>query len=151
MCGNMVSRYLFIDPSGGCFYTSPPLKRPHAILPPDLAAALRRVLLVQALLTLLVVAGFGVRGGWREALAAGYGGAVTILVSGWLGWRLRRIGERTQAVANLGLLYSSAALRYAAAIVLLALGLGLLGLSPLPLVVAFGLAQFGFLVSAGRR
>lgn len=120
-------------------------------MPTDLAAALRRVLLAQALLTFLVAAGFGVRGGWREALAAGYGGAVTILVSGWLGWRLRRVGERTQAVANLGLFYSSVALRYAAAVVLLAFGLGVLGLSPLPLVLAFGLAQFGFLANAGRR
>jgi len=120
-------------------------------LPTDLAATLRRVLWVQALLMLLVAAGFGVHGGWREALAAGYGGAVTILISGWLGWRLRRVGERTQAVANLGLFYSSAALRYAAAIALLALGLGPLGLSPLPLVTAFGLTQFGFLANAGRR
>lgn len=121
------------------------------MLPTDLAAVLRRVLWVQAFLTLLVVAGFGIHGGWRNAVAAGYGGAVTILISGWLGWRLRRIGERTQAVANLDFLYSSVALRYTAAIVLLALGLGVLGLSPLPLVVAFGLAQFGFLANVGRR
>lgn len=124
-------------------------------MPTDPAAPLRqgvrRVMLAQALLTLLVATGFGLCGGWREALAAGYGGAVTILVSGWLGWRLRRAGERTQAAAGLGLVYFSAALRYAAVIVLLVLGLGALGLSPLPLVVAFGLAQFGFLVSGGRR
>lgn len=111
----------------------------------------RRVVLAQALLTLLVAAAFAFRGGGREALAACYGGAVTILISGWLGWRLRRVGERAQAVADLGLLYSSAVMRYAAAIVLLALGLGALKLSPVPLVVAFGLAQFGFLASARRR
>ncbi|MBI3575686.1 MAG: ATP synthase subunit I [Gammaproteobacteria bacterium] len=111
----------------------------------------RRVVLAQALLTLLVAAAFAFRGGGREALAACYGGAVTILISGWLGWRLRRAGERAQAVADLGLLYSSAMMRYAAAIVLLALGLGALKLSPVPLVVAFGLAQFGFLASARRR
>lgn len=111
----------------------------------------RRVVLAQALLTLLVAAAFAFRGGGREALAACYGGAVTILISGWLGWRLRRAGERAQAVADLGLLYSSAVMRYAAAIVLLALGLGALKLSPAPLVVAFGLAQFGFLASARRR
>lgn len=112
----------------------------------------RRVVLAQALLTLLVAAAFAYRGGGREALAACYGGAVTILISGWLGWRLRRAGERPQAAptAVLGLLYSSAVMRYAAVVVLLALGLGVLKLSPLPLVVAFGLAQFGFLASARR-
>lgn len=125
--------------------------------PADPAALLRhgvrRVAQAQALLTLLVATGFGLRGGWREALAAGYGGAVTILISGWLGWRLRRAGEHAQApaAAGLGLLYSSAAMRYAAAIVLLALGFGILGLSPLPLAVAFGLAQFGFLACVRRR
>ncbi len=132
-------------------------KPPISGAPTDPAAPLRQgvrwVVMAQALLTLLVATGFGLRGGWHEALAAGYGGAVTILISGWLGWRLRRAGERAQAsaAANLGLLYSSAAMRYAAAVVLLALGLGLLELPPLPLVVAFGLAQFGFLAHARRR
>lgn len=110
----------------------------------------RRVVLAQALLTLLVAAVFAFRGGGREALAAGYGGAVTMLISGWLGWRLRRAGERAPT-AVLGLVYSSAVMRYAAVVVLLALGLGVFKLSPAPLVVAFGLAQFGFLASARRR
>ena len=108
--------------------------------------------MAQTLLTLLVATGFGLRDdGWRAALAAVYGGAVTILISGWLGWRLRRAGERAQAVADLGLVYSSAVMRYAAAIVLLALGLGALRLSPVPLVLAFGLAQFGFFAGMRRR
>lgn len=102
----------------------------------------------QALLTLVVAAVFALRGGSREALAAVYGGAVTMLISGWLGWRLRRAGAQTGGLVTL---YSSAVLRYVAAIVLLALGLGVLKLAPLPLVIAFGLAQFGFLANARRR
>ncbi len=120
---------------------------------PPLRRDVRRVVLAQALLTLLVAAAFAFRGGAREALAACYGGAVTILISGWLGWRLRRAGDGAPAAptAVLGLLYSSAVMRYAAVVALLALGLGALKLSPLPLVVAFGLAQFGFLANARGR
>lgn len=118
----------------------------------SLRQGVRRVVWAQALLTLVVAAAFALRGGPREALAAVYGGAVTILISAWLGWRLRRAGGQTQTAAGgLSLLYSSAVLRYAAAIVLLALGFGVLKLSPVPLVIAFGLAQFGFLANARRR
>ncbi len=121
-------------------------------LPSDPATSLRqgvrRVVWAQALLTLFVAVVFALRGGPRAALAAVYGGAVTILISGWLGWRLRRAGAQTGGLATL---YSSAVLRYAAAIVLLALGFGVLKLAPVPLVIAFGLAQFGFLANARRR
>jgi len=110
----------------------------------------RRVMWAQALVTLVIAAVFASRDGARAALAAAYGGAVTMLISGWFGWRLQRVGGQTPA-GGLGVLYSSTVLRYAAAIVLLALGLGVLKLAPLPLVIAFGLAQFGFLANACRR
>ncbi len=120
--------------------------------PRDPAAPLRQgvrhVMWAQVLLTLVVAVVFALRGGSREALAAVYGGAVTMLISGWLGWRLRRAGAQAGGLVTL---YSSAVLRYVAAVVLLALGLGVLKLAPLPLVIAFGLAQFGFLANAWRR
>lgn len=106
------------------------------------------MLRAQAYLTLAAAAVFGWRDGPYAALAAVYGGAVTVLISAWLGWRLRRVGAHA---GGLAVLYSSVVLRYAAAIVLLALGFGALRLAPLPLVVAFGLAQFGFLANARRR
>ncbi len=114
----------------------------------SLRQGVRRVVWAQALLTLVMALVFALRDGSRAGLAAVYGGAVTMLISGWLGWRLRRAGVQAGGMA---VLYSSAVLRYAAAIVLLALGLGVLKLSPLPLVAAFGLAQFGFLANARRR
>jgi ATP synthase protein I len=114
----------------------------------SLRQGVRRVVWAQALLTVVVSAVFARRDGPRAALAAVYGGAVAMLISGWLGWRLRRVGTQAGGLATL---YSSVVLRYAAAIVLLALGLGVLKLAPLPLVIAFGLAQFGFLANARRR
>ncbi len=114
----------------------------------SLRQEVRRVVWAQALLTLVMAAVFALRDGAHAALAAAYGGAVAMLISGWLGWRLRRAGA---PAGRLAMLYSSAVLRYAAAIVLLALGLGVLKLAPLPLVIAFGLAQFGFLANARRR
>jgi len=108
----------------------------------------RRVVWAQALLTLIVAVLFGYREGPRAALAAVYGGAVTLWITVWLGWRLRRVGAQA---GGLAVVYSSVVWRYATAIVMLALGLGVLKLTPLPLVIAFGLTQFGFLANARRR
>ena len=104
----------------------------------------RRVLLFQALLTLTVAAGFGFIRGRMDFLSAVYGGAVAVVLSGWLGRGVRRGG-------GLGSLYANAVTRYAAAVLFLGLGLGILKLAPVPLLVAFAAAQFGFLANAFRR
>ena len=107
----------------------------------------RRVLQTQALLTLLIAGGFGFAHGLPAALAALYGGAITILITGWLARRVRQAGEAATPGAGLVVIYSSAVLRYAAVIVLVGTGIGLLKLSPLPLLSAFAVTQFGFLAS----
>jgi ATP synthase protein I len=107
----------------------------------------RRVLQAQALLTLLIAAGFGFARGLPEALAALYGGVITILISGWLARRVRQAGETATPSAGLVVIYSGAVLRYAIVVVLVGTGLGLLQLSPLPLLCAFGVTQFGFLAN----
>ncbi len=103
-----------------------------------LRKGVRRVLLFQALLTLLVAAAFGVARGRYEFLSALYGGAVAVLLSGWLGRGVLRS-------TGLGSLYANAITRYGAAMLFLGLGMGVLKLAPLPLIVAFAVAQFGFL------
>lgn len=103
-----------------------------------LRKGVRRVLLFQALLTLLVAAAFGVARGRHDFLSALYGGAVAVLLSAWLGRGVLRS-------ASLGSLYANAITRYGAAMVLLGVGLGVLRLAPLPLIAAFAVAQFGFL------
>ncbi|HJW82010.1 MAG TPA: ATP synthase subunit I [Acidiferrobacterales bacterium] len=107
----------------------------------------RRVLLTQALLTLPIAGGFGLARGPSEALAALYGGAITILITGWLARRVRQAGQARSPGAGLAVIYSSAVLRYAAVIMLVGMGIGLLKLAPLPLLSAFAVTQFGFLAS----
>lgn len=107
----------------------------------------------QAALALLVAGGFGVAGGVWDALAALYGGGVPIVISGWQGWRLTRMNARSgqsEAGALLGL-YVGALQRYAAVFVLLGLGLGVWRLAPLPLVLAFAVAQLGYVAASARQ
>ena len=108
-----------------------------------LRKGVRRVILFQALLTLLVAAGFGFARGLTGFLSASYGGAVAVLLSGWLGRGVLRAD-------GLGALYANAVTRYAAAMLLLGLGMGLLKLAPPPLLTAFAIAQFGFLANVHR-
>jgi ATP synthase protein I len=99
--------------------------------------------LAQAVLTLGVAAGFGISHGMAAAYAALYGGAVVIPVSAWAGWRMQR-------AAGLGTVYLSVIARYGVVILLLALGLGAFRLTPIPLVVAFAVSQFGYLIYIRR-
>lgn len=105
----------------------------------------RRVVLTQALLTLLVAGGFGVAGGPDDLWAAVYGGMVTIIVTAWLAWRLRAAGSPVDA--GFGAIFFSWMLRYVAVALLLGVGLGYLKLMPLPLLSAFAVTQFGFLMA----
>lgn len=119
-----------------------------------LGKSIRRVLLTQLLLSLAVVAGYlaieGWAGGRRPALAALYGGGIALVSTWLLGRRVRRAGDpaRHDAGGQLGL-YAGAAPRFVATLVLLGIGMGWLKLAPVPLIVAFGLAQFGFLINLG--
>ena len=110
----------------------------------------RRVLMAQVSLTVLIAIGFGVTRDWGHALAAAYGGMVTLLVTGWLAWRLRRAGKVKDEAAWMGVIYSSWFFRYATVMVLLGLGLGYLKLQALPLLTAFAVTQLGFMVSIRR-
>lgn len=113
----------------------------------DLAAdklgkGVRQVLLFQALLTLLIAAGFAYVRGGPGFLSALYGGATAILLTAWLGRGVLRAG-------GLGALYAHAVTRYAAAMLFLGIGMGVLRLMPLPLIIAFAVAQFGFVANVG--
>jgi len=103
----------------------------------------RRVVLAQVVLTSLVAAGFGAVGGSEPALAALYGGMVTIALTVWLAWRVRRAGGPS---GGWGSIFSGAIARYALAALGVGVGIGLLRLPPLPLLCAFAVTQFGFVV-----
>jgi ATP synthase protein I len=109
----------------------------------------RRVLWAQALMTLAVATGFALWQGMAAAIAASYGGAITLLLTGWLAWRLRRVTAQNQG-GTLAVIYSSAALRYVMMTLLIGTGIASLHLAPLPLLVTFAVTQFGFLVPRWR-
>ncbi|MBI3778557.1 MAG: hypothetical protein HY274_06550 [Gammaproteobacteria bacterium] len=100
----------------------------------------RRVILFQALLTLLIAAGFAYARGGFGFLSALYGGATAILLTGWLGRGVLRS-------SGLGTMYANAVTRYAAAMLFLGIGMGVLKLMPLPLILVFAVAQFGFVAN----
>lgn len=107
----------------------------------------RLVLQAQVFLSLVLAGGFGFALGLSHALAALYGGAITILITGWLAWRIRRVGQAHPSGAGLIVIYSSVVVRYASVVVLVGTGIGVLNLPPLPLLSAFAVTQFGFLAS----
>jgi len=119
-----------------------------------LSKSIRRVLLTQLTLTLAVAAVYLVMEGWTggrgPVLAALFGGGVAIASTWFLGRRVRRTSDSAQpnAGGQLGL-YAGAAPRFVVTLLLLGVGMGWFKLAPVPLIVAFGLAQFGFLINLG--
>lgn len=117
-----------------------------------LRRGMMRVAAAQVGVTLAVAASFLYLLGWFEAVSALYGGGIAVGMTAWLGRSVHRAGELAHADANGGraALYVGAALRFVVAGALFALGLGVLRLAPVPIIVAFGLAQFGLLINLGR-
>lgn len=113
----------------------------------------KRVLLAQALLVVVTTGIFAVVSGQPEALAALYGGAITLAGSWWLSRRVRRAGDLAKDNPNAGViaLYGGAIERFVYVTVAFAIGLGALKLSVFPLMTAFIVAYLGFLVAAISR
>lgn len=112
----------------------------------NLQRGIRRVVLSQALLTLMVAIGIWVTHGKFDAVSACYGGGITVLSTWWLGRRVQRAGDGTGAQISL---YAGAAVRFVTVLVLLGVGIGFLKLAPIPLIIAFAVAQLGFLFNLG--
>ena len=111
----------------------------------------RRLLLMQSLLTAVLASGAYLYN--REAaLAWGvlYGGGISILSSALLGlgvgWAASGTGQTRQ-----WLLYGGAAVRFVMVLVLFAIGLGGIGLAPMPVVVGFIAAQLVFPFAARKK
>lgn len=117
----------------------------------NLQQGIRRVVLTQTLLTLIVAIGFLFTLDMFHAVAACYGGAITVLSTWWLGRRLQLAGELALRDVKGGQisLYGGVALRFVTVLVLLGVGIGLLKLAPIPLITAFAVAQLGFLLNLG--
>jgi len=99
----------------------------------------KRVVAVQALLTVAVAGVFFAMDGAGPMAAAAYGGSVTIGVTAWLAWRVK-------TASSLAAIYSGTLARYVMVMAALAVGFAIFRFPAWPLLCGFAVTQFGFLV-----
>ena len=112
-----------------------------------LARKNRTLLRYQVLLTALAVLIWWLLRGSDAAIAAGYGGAVTIIATLLLGWRMLRAGRETRLDPrkSMQILYVGAAWRFLLTVALFAFGIGYFKLDPPAMIVGFMLAQLAYI------
>ncbi|MFQ5936882.1 MAG: ATP synthase subunit I [Acidiferrobacterales bacterium] len=115
-----------------------------------LSRLVRRVVLVQSLLTLLVAAASLLVLGWVGAVSACYGGAISILCACLLGWRVHRAGELAWQGSSLGTLSLCLGMaeRFGVALLGFALGIAVLDLPAVPQIAAFAFNQLAYFAAA---
>lgn len=115
-----------------------------------LSRIVRRVVLVQALLSLITAAALLSVQGWASAAAACYGGTVSILCTCLLGWRIHRAGDLAWHGSKWGALslYLGMAERFGVALAAFAIGIGMLQLPAVPQIAAFALGQLAYVAAA---
>lgn len=99
------------------------------------------------------IAGIFLLNGLEAALSAFYGGGLALASSVLLGRSLRAAGAAAQRAPKQGvwMLYFGAVQRFVLVLTLLAVGMGVFGLPPLPLIVGFAGAQVAFLIGGIGR
>jgi len=111
---------------------------------------MRKVMLslwaIQAIATFVVAGGFFAYMGLGAALAALYGGAVGMVVSALLAWRMNRASRPGASAAGLYLSTLERMVFVAAAFVL---ALAVLKLQPLALIAGFIGAELAYYIAAG--
>ena len=108
-------------------------------------------LTTQALITVFAAGGFGVFNGGFAAFSALYGGAITLIGTWWMAHGITRAGALLAAdhpSQGARALYRALVQKYILIIAILVMGMGLLKLSPVPLLVGFISTQAGFLFAA---
>ena len=131
-------------------------KSPMNSIDKGLTGKARRVVVVQLSMTLLVATvffGVSAEDSLWKALSAGYGGLSSVVLA------LISIGgfKRANAIAlsdprqSMMILYIGAVVRFAAVIVLLGIGLGLLKLDAMAVFIGFALAQASYLMGVRDR
>ena len=111
----------------------------------------RRLLGLQAVLVVIVATTYLVIGGFNEVVAALYGGAVAMLHTWMLSRRVRLALEvaRTNPGRETMVLYLGALQRFAMTLCLFLLGMGWIGVEPIPVIIAFAVAQAAFFIGGG--
>ncbi len=126
-----------------------------------LAGKAKRVVVVQLLMTLVVAAAFFavvyaqgmVEESLWKALSAGYGGLSSVLLAliSIGGFKRANASALSDPKLSMMILYIGAVVRFAAVIVLLGVGLGLLKLDAMAVFIGFALAQASYLMSVRDR
>ena len=111
-----------------------------------LSHTLRKILLVQAGLVVLTAVILSLVKSHEFFLATLYGGAVIIASTSYFGWRLRIATQTADSKPSVNTveLFKGIIIRFVMVIVLLALGLGWLKLSPAGILSGFFVAQLAF-------
>ena len=109
----------------------------------EIADKARKSIKYQIIVTVLVALAFAL--GFQNithAIAALYGGAVSLILSWTLGWALMKASQiaKTDPKKGIMVVYISAVIRFVLIIGFFAIGIGALGLNPIPLVTAAILA-----------
>jgi ATP synthase protein I len=116
--------------------------RPHWV-----RKAILSLLAIQAVLTLMIAAGFYVYSGrYPTALAVIYGGAVAIVVSLMLAFRLARAARPGAGIAGL---YLGALERFVFVLAATGAGIALIHLDPVALIAGFVGAELAYYIAAG--
>lgn len=99
------------------------------------------------------LAGLFLLHGLNAAVSALYGGGVALASSALLGRSLKAAGQAAKRAPKQGvwMLYFGAVQRFVLVLGFFALGMGLFGLPPLPLIVGFAGAQVAFLIGGIGR
>jgi len=114
--------------------------------------------IVQVVMVFAGAGFFGLTVGWQAGAAVLYGSLIVALNTLMQVWQLKRADRIAglSAARNLRYLYRCAAERFLATVTLLAVGIGMLRLEPLPLLAGYIIAQVAmvyrwFLESSARR
>lgn len=105
-----------------------------------------RLLLMQVVAAVCVAIPAGAVYGSGAAVAAIYGGLVALLMTLMLAWRLDQAARSSRALRWLVL---GAAERMIVVCIAFAIGIGWLGLVPVPVLIGFGVAELAYYLAAG--
>jgi len=109
-----------------------------------LQGSLRRLMTIQAGLTLLTASGYFLNYGGMVALAALFGGSIALINSLISARQLARASRNSDATRQMAELFFGAAMRFMATPALVAVGILLLGLDAVAIIVGFAVAQIAY-------
>jgi ATP synthase protein I len=118
----------------------------------ELRVKARMVIGLQVLIGGLVVAGFFLSKDALQAISAGYGSLISIILAYLLSRGVVQASDTAQQSAkkSTAILYMGAVQRFMLVLALFGLGLAFLKLDPLATVIGFALPQLAFMVMAVR-